>query len=199
MRINNNVMSYTFDGSRVFFTSDTHFNHTNIIRYCDRPFKNTDDMNEKLIGNWNSVVGPDDIVFHLGDFCLGGSAEWTKVLDRLNGKIYLIIGNHDLKNMKQGFIGRFEHVAMEMRIEIGKQKIYLNHYPFLCFEGGYKDVWQLFGHVHTRKNNTGIDAGRLQYLYPTQYDVGVDNNDFMPVSFEQVKKIIEKQVKESKI
>ena len=199
MRINNNVMNYTFDGSRVFFTSDTHFNHTNIIRFCDRPFGSTEEMNEKLIGNWNFVVGPDDIVFHLGDFCLGGSAEWTKVLDRLNGKIYLIIGNHDLKNMKQGFIGRFEYVAMEMRIEIGKQKIYLNHYPFLCFEGGYKDVWQLFGHVHTRKNNTGIDAGRLQYLYPTQYDVGVDNNDFMPVSFEQVKKIIEKQVKESKI
>ena len=192
-------MNYRFDGNRVFFTSDTHFNHTNIIRFCDRPFGSTEEMNEKLIGNWNSVVGADDIVFHLGDFCLGGSAEWTKVLDRLNGKIYLIIGNHDLKNMKQGFIGRFEHVAMEMRIEIGKQKIYLNHYPFLCFEGGYKDVWQLFGHVHTRKNNTGIDAGRLQYLYPTQYDVGVDNNDFMPVSFEQVKKIIEKQVKESKI
>ena len=199
MRINNNVMNYRFDGNRVFFTSDTHFNHTNIIRFCDRPFGSTEEMNEKLIGNWNSVVGPDDIVFHLGEFCLGGSAEWTKVLDRLNGKIYLIIGNHDLKNMKQGFTGRFEHVAMEMRIEIGKQKIYLNHYPFLCFEGGYKDVWQLFGHVHTRKNNTGIDAGRLQYLYPTQYDVGVDNNDFMPVSFEQVKKIIEKQVKESKI
>ena len=91
MRINNNVMNYTFDGSRVFFTSDTHFNHTNIIRFCDRPFGSTEEMNEKLIGNWNSVVGPDDIVFHLGDFCLGGSAEWTKVLDRLNGKIYLII------------------------------------------------------------------------------------------------------------
>ena len=90
MRINNNVMNYTFDGSRVFFTSDTHFNHTNIIRFCDRPFGSTEEMNEKLIGNWNSVVGPDDIVFHLGDFCLGGSAEWTKVLDRLNGKIYLI-------------------------------------------------------------------------------------------------------------
>jgi hypothetical protein len=53
---------------------------------------------------------------------------------------------------------------------VGKQKIYLNHYPFLCFDGGYSDVWQLFGHVHTRLNNTGLDAGRLQYLYPTQYD-----------------------------
>ena len=72
----------------------------------------------------------------------------------------------------------------------------MNHNPILSFEGGYKDVWQLFGHVHTRKNNTGIDAARLQYLYPTQYDVGVDNNNFIPVSFEQVKRRIEKQVEQ---
>jgi len=129
----------------------------------------------------------------LGDFCLGGSVEWTKMLDRLNGKIYLIVGNHDLKNLRQGYANRFEIVAMQMCIEVNKQKIYLNHYPFLCFGGGYKDVWQLFGHVHTRKNNTGIDAARLQHLYPTQYDVGGDNNNFTPVSFEQVKRIINKQ------
>ena len=111
-----------------------------------------------------------------------------------HNQIYLIMGNHDLKNIRQGYIDRFEHVAMQMHIEIGKQRIYLNHYPFLCFDGGYKDVWQLFGHVHTRKNNTGLDAARLQYLYPTQYDVGVDNNNFTPVSFEQVKRIITKQI-----
>lgn len=191
-------MNFKFDGSRVYFTSDTHFNHTNIISYCQRPFKNVDEMNERIIANWNEVVSEDDIIFHLGDFCLGGAAEWTRLLDRLNGKIYLIMGNHDRKNIRQGFMDRFEHVAMQMHIEVGKQRIYLNHYPFLCFEGGYKDVWQLFGHVHTRKSNTGIDAGRLQYLYPTQYDVGVDNNNFAPVSFEQVKKIIGKQVEQSK-
>ena len=191
-------MNFNFDGSKVFFTSDTHFNHGNIIEYCQRPFKNVDAMNEKIINNWNSVVGEDDIVFHLGDFCLGGSAEWNKVLDRLNGHIYLTYGNHDLKNIRQGVSDRFEYVGMQMRIEIGKQKIYLNHYPFLCFEGGYKDMWQLFGHVHTRKNNTGVDAGRLQYLYPTQYDVGVDNNDFTPVSYEQVRSIIKKQIEKRK-
>ena len=191
-------MNFKFDGSRVYFTSDTHFNHTNIISYCQRPFKNVDEMNERIIANWNEVVSEDDIIFHLGDFCLGGAAEWTRLLDRLNGKIYLIMGNHDRKNIRQGFKDRFEHVAMQMHIEVGKQRIYLNHYPFLCFEGGYKDVWQLFGHVHTRKTNTGIDAGRLQYLYPTQYDVGVDNNNFAPVSFEQVKRIIGKQVEQSK-
>ena len=191
-------MNFKFDGSRLYFTSDTHFNHTNIISYCQRPFKNVDEMNERIIANWNEVVSEDDIIFHLGDFCLGGAAEWTRLLDRLNGKIYLIMGNHDRKNIRQGFMDRFEHVAMQMHIEVGKQRIYLNHYPFLCFEGGYKNVWQLFGHVHTRKSNTGIDAGRLQYLYPTQYDVGVDNNNFAPVSFVQVKRIINKQVEQSK-
>lgn len=188
-------MTNKYDGNKVYFTSDTHFNHENIIRFCHRPFKDVEVMNETLIANWNSVVGSDDDVFHLGDFCLGGAAEWTKILDRLNGKIHLIVGNHDLKNLRQGFINRFDEVVMQRHIVIEKHSIYLNHYPFLCFSGAYKDdVWQLFGHVHTRKNNTGIDADRLQFLYPTQYDVGVDNNNFKPVSYEQVKNAIEKQL-----
>ena len=192
-------MNFKFNAEHTFFTSDTHFNHAILIRFCNRPFKDVEQMNEVMITNWNNAISKDDTVFHLGDFCLGGAAEWTKILDRLNGKIYLIMGNHDLKNIRQGFISRFEHVAMQMRIEIGKKRIYLCHYPFLCFEGSYKDdVWQLFGHVHTRRSNSGIDAGRLQYLYPTQYDVGVDNNNFTPVSFGQVKRIIDKQVEQSK-
>ena len=191
-------MNYKFDGDRVFFTSDTHFYHSNIINFCGRPFKSVEVMNETLIANWNSVVGPDDIVFHLGDFCLGGSAEWTNILNRLNGKIYLIVGNHDIKNLRQGYYSHFEHIAMQMHIEVGKQKIYLNHCPFLCYGGAYRDTWQLFGHVHTSKQNTGIDAPRLHMLFPTQYDVGVDNNNFTPVSFEQVRRIIEKQVEQSK-
>ena len=191
-------MNFNFKGEKLYFTADTHFNHANIIKFCNRPFKSVEQMNETLITNWNSVISEDDIVFHLGDFCLGGAAEWTRLLDRLNGKIYLILGNHDLKNFRQGFIQRFEHVALQMFITVDKQKMYLSHYPFLCFEGGYKDIWQLFGHVHTRKNNTGIDAERLQYLYPTQYDVGVDNNDFKPVSFEGVKLIIDRQMEQQK-
>lgn len=190
------IMNYKFDGVKVYFTSDTHFNHANIIGFCSRPFKNVNEMNETLITNWNRVVGADDIVFHLGDFCLGGSAEWTNVLNRLNGKIYLIVGNHDMKNLRQSYYDRFEEIVMQKHIEIGKQKIYLNHCPFLCYGGAYKDTWQLFGHVHTSKNNTGKDASRLNMLFPTQYDVGVDNNNFTPVSFDQVKAIIQKQVEQ---
>ena len=111
-------MDYKFNGSGVFFTSDTHFNHTNIIRFCSRPFKDVEHMNETLIANWNRVVGPDNIVFHLGDFCLGGSAEWTKILKRLNGKIYLIAGNHDMKNLRQNYTKYFELITMQMYIEV---------------------------------------------------------------------------------
>ena len=74
MRMNEKIMNYKFDGSRVFFTSDTHFNHANIIRFCNRPFKDVSHMNEAIISNWNRVVGPEDIVFHLGDFCLGSDS-----------------------------------------------------------------------------------------------------------------------------
>lgn len=73
-------MNYKFDGSKVYFTSDTHFYHSNIIDFCKRPFKNVEDMNETLIENWNRVVGQDDIVFHLG----GGAWE-----DPMNGSRFL--------------------------------------------------------------------------------------------------------------
>ena len=89
-------MNFKFNAEHTFFTSDTHFNHANIISFCNRPFKDVEQMNEVMIANWNHVIGKDDSVFHLGDFCLGGAAEWTKILDRLNGKIYLIMGNHAL-------------------------------------------------------------------------------------------------------
>ena len=193
----------------IWFTSDTHFEHAKIIEYCKRPFKNKDEMTEALIKNWNDLVGPDDIVFHLGDFSWGGSAAWNDVLNRLNGHIHLVLGNHDMKNIRQGYIDKFESVSFQKLIYIDNRGVYLNHYPFLCYGGSYrgKDAyWQLFGHVHTCKKNLeglsdaevkeilGKDEYRMKYLMPTQYDVGVDNNDYKPVSWQQVKDIIEKQV-----
>lgn len=181
----------------IYFTSDTHFGHHNIIRYCQRPFSCVEEMNETIIKNWNDVVGKDDIIFHLGDFGVGGSAEWSRLLERLNGEIHLILGNHDLRAISTGF-SRFKNIAMQKIIDIGNQRIYLNHYPFLCYGGAYRKTWQLFGHVHTNSANTGKDNQRLKMLFPMQYDVGVDNNNFTPVSFEQVKSIIAKQIEESK-
>ena len=190
---------YKFEPDKLWFTSDTHFFHDNIVRFSGRPFANALEMNEELIRRWNDTVPEEGIVFHLGDFCFGGSKEWNDVLYRLNGKIYLILGNHDMKNIKQGFMDRFEMVTQQMTIRVGGQSIILNHNPFLCYGGSYRDVWQLFGHVHSGPlSTTGLDHPRLKMLFPLQYDVGLDNNDFRPVSFAEVKARIEAQVEDAR-
>lgn len=194
MTRNISLFQNKFPGENLFFTSDTHFFHEGIIRFCNRPFGSVEEMNETLICNWNETVPEDGTVFHLGDFAFGGYREWMSAINRLNGKIYLILGNHDLKNAKQGFMGRFEHVSQQMSISVDGQKIILNHNPFLCYGGAYADTWQLFGHVHSGPlSKTGKDIPRLNMLFPAQYDVGVDNNGFRPVSFNEVKDIIQKQ------
>lgn len=182
---------------KIWFTADSHIGHRNIIKYCQRPFSNVEEMNETLICNWNKVVGKNDYVFHLGDFSVGGAAEWTSILDNLNGRIFLVLGNHDMNNVDQGFMRRFEDVAMQMLITIGKQRVYLNHYPFLCYGGAYRGTWQLFGHVHTSSCMSGLDGPRLQMLFPRQYDVGVDNNNYTPISFEEVEVKIQIQITQS--
>ena len=186
-----------FESERVFFTSDSHYCHEAIIRYCDRSFESTEEMNEVLIKNWNSVVSPEDTVFHLGDFGLGPSEKLKEIFQRLNGEIYLIMGNHDFRQTKR-VLSMFKEVHLEMLIEVERTKIILNHYPMLCYSGSNRtDVWQLFGHVHTREKTRGFDTGRLQHLFPTQYDVGVDNNNFIPVSFENLKQIIQLQIEKN--
>lgn len=192
-------VEYKFEPDTIWFTADTHFCHENIVRFCSRPFANAAEMNEEIIRRWNESVPEDGIVFHLGDFCLGGSKDWNDIMSRLHGKIYLILGNHDMKNIKQGFMGRFELVTQQMTIRVGGQSIILNHNPFLAYGGSYRDVWQLFGHVHSGPlSNTGLDHPRLKYLFPLQYDVGVDNNGFRPVSFAEVKAKIDTQLEASR-
>ena len=102
-----------FEPDDVWFTSDTHFYHENILRYCNRPFRGIAEMNETLVRNWNEVVPPDGVVFHLGDFAFGSPSQWNDILSRLNGQIYLILGNHDMKQIRQGFMGRFAHVTQQ--------------------------------------------------------------------------------------
>ena len=197
------ILQFNTGKNNIFFTSDTHFNHTNIIKYAQRPYSDAEEMNEDLIKRWNSVVCKNDIVFHLGDFMFGNINRFWEFRSRLNGKIYLIHGNHDYKLMQEGNIEEgFELIASQLNICVDGQKIYLNHFPLLTFDGIYKEKpsWELFGHVHSNKEHpsTSPDISRLNYLLPTQYDVGVDNNNYTPVSFNQVKEIIDTRLKKSK-
>lgn len=191
---------YKFGPDDVWFTSDTHFCHANILKFSNRPFKDVAEMDEELIRRWNDSVPKDGIIFHLGDFCMGGSKDWNDILHRLHGRKYLILGNHDMKNLRQGYMGLFEQVSQQMSIRVDGQSVILNHNPFLCYGGSYRDVWQLFGHVHSGPlSKTGLDLPRLKMLFPLQYDVGVDNNDFRPISFAEVKAKIESQVEAARV
>ena len=179
----------------------THFNHENIIKFSDRPFKDVEEMNEKLIENWNNKVPKDGLVFHLGDFAWGGSDVWKNTRNQLNGDIILIKGNHDIKNMSSTAEQTlFKFTTQQMLIEIEGRKIYLNHYPFLCYAGVYRDqkglIFQAYGHVHSGPNKTGKDMPRLIYTFPTQYDVGVDNNNYEPISWYELNEKIQNQLKE---
>lgn len=189
--------------SGVFFTSDTHFGHSKIIDYCKRPFSSIEEHDKTLIQNWNNVVGQDDTVFHLGDFAYGNSQFISNIIKQLNGNIILIKGNHDLRNMNPTLYNMFSDAVYQARILIDKQTVYLNHFPFLCFEHGdinlYKDNYsiQLFGHVHSGPLTSSEDVNRLNILFPTQYDVGVDNNNFTPISWIDVKNKIKQQINKS--
>ena len=177
---------------KIFFTSDTHFFHNNILKYCNRPFESVENMNEALVANWNSVVGPDDHVYHLGDFCFGNVEKWNWCLEpgRLNGHIHLILGNHDPERVfREGTMyGRFDSIDYEKILIIEGWTVILNHFPFLSFSNNIDHkVMQLFGHIHSGPDGIGNVMTGGKELQWNQYDVGVDNNNYTPVSWKQIK------------
>ncbi len=195
----NKQFIYTEEQAQKFyFTSDTHFGHENIIKYCKRPFSSIDEHDAALIKNWNDVVPEDGIVFHLGDVAFGDPDRVNEILKQLNGKIYLVIGNHDWRRIVSDHKWRFEDMTQQINMKIGKRHIILNHYPMLAFSGAWRGedaTYQLFGHVHTSPyTDEGIDQARMKMLFTTQYDVGVDNNNFQPRSWNDIDTIIHNQM-----
>ena len=186
------------DDDKMIFTSDNHFCHENIIKYCKRPFRDVEENDDELIYRWNEKVPEDGIVFHLGDVAFGDPNRVDKILEQLHGKIYLVIGNHDWRRIVNQHKWRFELMTQQINMKIGKRHIILNHYPMLAFSGAWRGedaTYQLFGHVHTSPyTDEGLDQARMKMLFTSQYDVGVDNNDFTPVSWKEVDQIINNQM-----
>lgn len=184
-----------FDRDNIFFTSDTHFFHDNIIKFCNRPFANVIDMNETLIQKWNNKVSKNDIVFHMGDFIFGNKENWEIIIPRLNGKIYFILGNHDYQNIRGIKYCNFEFLGDMLQIKIKdiKQEIFLSHYPLLTWPGLDRNSWNIHGHVHL----TPTTQDKLK-LHPQQYDVGVDNNNYLPVSFKELEIIMYDRINNNK-
>jgi calcineurin-like phosphoesterase family protein len=166
-------------------------------------------MNETIINNWNSVIQKDDIIFHLGDFCLGGRGEWIHFINRLSGIKIFIKGNHDRdkdvpSNLLDGYYDGFVNLNVkDPEVKGGEQRITVCHYPMLSWYQSQRGAWQLFGHLHNhRVDLRGLDDDievreyiKEEYSNPskfrnTQYDVGIDGNNLTPLSYYQIKTII---------
>lgn len=143
---------------KIFVISDHHFNHKNIIRYCNRPFSSVKQMNEVMIERWNNVVDKNDLVFHLGDFALGNRESIRKIRQRLNGTIILLKGNHDYKIDEDcGFI------IVRGSIQLGN--LILTHRPLQKVLDGFVNI---HGHIHEKESWYGVN-------------VSVDRTKFTPL------------------
>lgn len=169
--------------SDIWFTSDLHLGHANIIKYANRPFKNVEHMNSTLIGNWNSVVKPTDTIYILGDvfFCSADSA--VSMMSSLNGHKILILGNHDnLIRKNPDVANSFDKILPDLfTFKENGQRTVMCHYPLLSWENSSKGSFMLHGHVHSKVPTDGIYR---------RYDVGVDANNYFPVSFSSIRRTL---------
>lgn len=197
-------------GQNLFFTSDTHYGHSNICRATSkwsdnsltRDFKSLDHMNTTLINNINEVVGENDILIHLGDWSFGGFENIAEFRNRISCKnIHLILGNHDhhIERNKGGVQDLFSSVNHYLNLdlrrpselrkgEMDKFKFILMHFPIASWDGMGRKVMHLHGHVHLPPS-LRISEGRAM-------DVGVDGNDYYPLGlFEVINLLKDRPVK----
>lgn len=160
----------------IWFTADLHFNHKNIIKYCNRPFNSVEEMNKTLIDNWNKRVSRDDLVYVLGDFCFGNSDYYLK---QLNGSKILIFGNHDDTNIRKNK-GLFRAVYDILKIKERGKTIMLCHYAMRVWAKSHFNSYHLYGHSHGTLPPVGKSL-----------DVGVDCHSYSPISIDQVINLLE--------
>lgn len=168
----------------IWFTSDTHFYHEQDFLYAPRGFANTEEMNEAIVERWNSVVKPDDMVYHLGDVLMGHYD--VSILKRLNGQLCVVRGNHDTdRKLSDINATRPDTIfcGTSDLIKIGKLSLFLCHYPVLTanFDDKHfnQHVFSLHGHTHQKGN----------WLFPDNpfiYHVGMDSHGCYPVHIDVV-------------
>lgn len=136
-----------------FYIADCHFGHDKVRQLDDRPFASVEQMNECMIERWNEVVRKkkDEVVI-LGDFCMGKGEQVNEILSRLNGRKYLVTGNHDQIFLRDKRLdtGLFEWIKPYAELHDNNRKVVLSHYPIICYNGQYhgKTAYMLYGHVH---------------------------------------------------
>jgi calcineurin-like phosphoesterase family protein len=176
----------------MLFTADQHWGHANIVEYCDRPFDNVDQMDEELVEQWNGVVRRDrgDIVYHLGDFTLGGPKMANQYFGLLNGTVRMVSTkfHHDKRWLCQmGYRTRSDWVVkvMDAVVLLSSPLTVLSHTPMARWYRQHYGAWHLHAHCHGRYQGEGL-----------MLDVGVDSahkllGAYRPFSLDEVRQIME--------
>ena len=207
----------------LFFTSDTHYHHRNLVKGeskwvntkgC-RDFETLQENDDKLVNGINSVVGTNDILFHLGDWSFGDLKHYKEFRSRINCQnIYLIYGNHDgyiIKNDKE-LQSMFKECSFYREITYNSQKIIMSHYGFRVWNKSHEGSWMLHGHSHGSLSPSVSGPLITELLDKKKYtelrmlaegthpevhsngktmDVGVDTHwDFRPYSFDEITEIM---------
>lgn len=186
----------------IFLISDTHFSHRGIVKFLradgvtkERPWDNIEEMDEALVKNWNSVVRPQDKVYHLGDVVINRSA--LPILDRLNGEKVLIKGNHDVFRADE-YLKYFKDIRGTHSLG-GKGEFILSHIPVHPFYVTERWKANIHGHLHsgkvTKPKTDWIGDGWNTYdvIDPRYLCVSVEQINYTPISFEEAKKRFEEQ------
>ncbi len=163
----------------VFFIADTHFGHTNIIEYENRPFQSVKDMNEHMIRSWNGQVNHQDKVFFLGDFGIGDKEYLSQIVVRLKGRKHMIMGNHDKGRTVKWWLDAGFHEVSEFPI-IYKDFYMLSHEPL--YVNRNMPYANIFGHVHSNP--------AYQTCTSQTYCVSTERLNYKPIDFETLKKEI---------
>ena len=167
----------------VFFTSDLHLGHRNIIRLCNRPFSSIDEMDEYLVEKWNKKVTNADTVYILGDLMFRNEKPPEEYLRQLRGKKHLIIGNHDREWIKKCDLSVwFESTNNLLYTTDGKHQLTLCHYPMMSWPHMVR-CYMAHGHIHA---NTDAEYWPLIQKNPLMLNAGVDINNFEPVTFDEM-------------
>lgn len=163
----------------IFFTSDTHFGHRNIIKYCDRPFSSVEEMDEHMIRVWNEQVGVSDIVFHLGDFSFYNTSESQRIYDRLKGHKILIRGNHDKREIAELFdetYSQYDYIKDVVDVFSPSliRDLKFQHIPKISLpDSTFRNT--LCGHVHTNwASLVSVIPSDRGLIYNYYINVGID-------------------------
>lgn len=170
----------------IWFTSDTHFCHRNILHLTETPFHSVQERDEAIIKRWNEVVRENDTVYVLGDFCFGlNSQQIAELLKKLKGIKILIKGNHDKVGPNEKSNG-WQEICMYKDIVIDNRHIVMMHYPIAEWNGAWYGGVHLYGHCHGH-----FDLSQFSKDFPHHntncMDVGVDTHNWYPWSWDEIK------------